>query len=275
MTDEEALANNQPPNTDFESLINCPEGTEEYNAENDVGVDLRSIQRILMADEEASANNQPPNTNLVTRTFGESTNQETIQQEVVNNSDFYCRVDSNGRIEGQFVNDKVVNLSKRALSEREISVLSKGLKYIITPKEIDFSQIKIDLENFGRRLRLKWHFRESENFSDYPAFKPRSKFNPRNKDAAIELYLGRLEEELMNICVQGNNYSNVTREELAAINNLKADRTIVIKEADKGSGVVVWDREDYIQEAEGQLGDSEVYSELDSDPSGQLHQIIT
>ena len=128
------------------------------------------------------------------------------------------------------------------------------------------------MENFGRRLRLKWHFRESENFSDYPAFKPRSKSNPRNKDAAIELYLSKLEEELMNICVQGNNYSNVTREELAAINNLKADRTIVIKE---GSGVVVWDREDYIQEAEGQLGDSEVYCKLDSDPSGQLHQIIT
>ena len=78
----------------------------------------------------------------------------------------------------------------------------------------------------------------------------------------------------MNICVQGNNYSNVTKEELAAINNLKADRTIVIKEADKGSGVVVWDREDYIQGAEGQLGDSEVYSKLDGDPSGQLHQII-
>ena len=99
MTDEETSANNQQPNTNFESLINCPEGTEEYNAENDVGVDLRSMQRILMADEEASVNNQPPNTNLVTRTFGESTNQETIQQEVVNNSDFYCKVDSNGRIE--------------------------------------------------------------------------------------------------------------------------------------------------------------------------------
>ena len=99
-----------------------------------------------------------------------------------------------------------------------------------------FSQIKIDLENFGRRLRLKWHFRESENFSDYPAFKPRSKFNPRNKDAAIELYLSKLEEELMNICAQGNNYSNVSREELVAINNLKADRTLVIKEAAKGSG---------------------------------------
>ena len=260
---------------DLDSLINFPGSTEEYNAENDGGEDLRNIQRILMTDEEASANNQPPNTNLVTRTFGESTNQETIQQEVVNNSDFYCKVDSNGRIEGQFVNDKVVNLSKRALSEPEISVLSKGLKFIITRKEIDFSQIKIDLENFGRRLRLKWHFRESENFSDYPAFKPRSKFNPRDKDAAIKLYLSKLEEELMNICVQGNNYSNVTREELAAINNLKADRTIVIKETDKGSGVVVRDREDYIQEAEGQLGDSEVYSKLDSDPSGQLHQIIT
>ena len=105
------------------------------------------------------------------------------------------------------------------------------MKFIITPKEIDLSQIKIDLENFGRCLRLKWHFQESENFSDYPAFKPGSKFNLRNKDAAIELYLSKLEEELMNICAQGN-----TREELAAINNLKADRTLVIKEAAKGSG---------------------------------------
>ena len=130
------------------------------------------------------------------------------------------------------------------------------------------------MESFGRRLCLKWHFRESENFSDYPAFKTRSKLNPRNKDAAIELHLSKLEEEIMNICVQGNDYSYVTREELAAINNLKADRRIVIKEADKGSGVVVWDREDCIQEAEGQFGDSEVHSKLDSDPLGQLHQTI-
>ena len=65
----------------------------------------------------------------------------------------------------------------------------------------------------GRRLRLKWHFRESEDFSEYPAFRPRSKFNPRHKDVAIEMYLSRLEEGLMSISAKGNNYRNVSREE--------------------------------------------------------------
>ena len=34
---------------------------------------------------------------------------------------------------------------------------------------------------------------------------------------------------------------------------------IIIKKDDKGSGVVVWDREDYLKEAEKQLGDKEIY----------------
>ena len=32
------------------------------------------------------------------------------------------------------------------------------------------------------------------------------------------------------------------------------------------SAVVVWDREDYIKEAEKQLGDSDVYKEVPDDP---------
>ena len=126
----------------------------------------------------------------------------------------------------------------------------------MTPKELDYSEVKVDLESFGRRLRLKWHFGESEEFSEYPAFRPRSKFNPRHKDAAIELYLSKVEEELMSISARGNNFSNVSREDSKAINSLRSDRTIVVKEADKGSGVVVWDREDYITEAGSQLRDS-------------------
>ena len=44
---------------------------------------------------------------------------------------------------------------------------------------------------------------------------------------------------------------------------LDNDRSIVIKKADKGSCVVVWDREDYIAEAEKQLGDKNVYKDID------------
>ena len=47
---------------------------------------------------------------------------------------------------------------------------------------------------------------------------------------------------------------------------MKNDKNIVIKVADKGSAVVVWDREDYIMKAEKQLGEGRVYEELPDDP---------
>ena len=49
--------------------------------------------------------------------------------------------------------------------------------------------------------------------------------------------------------------------------SLKDDLSIIIKGADKGSVVVVWDREDYLKEAYRQLDDKEVYEQFSDDPS--------
>ena len=57
--------------------------------------------------------------------------------------------------------------------------------------------------------------------------------------------------------------------------SLKNDNTIVIKGADKGSAVVVWDREDYLKEAHKQLSDEEVYEEVTNDPSSLESTIFT
>ena len=84
-----------------------------------------------------------------------------------------------------------------------------------------------------------------------------SSFNPRNKDGEIEIHLSSLEEKLMSIEILKDKYNNLTREEREALFDLKNDKNIAIKGADKGSTVVVWDRDDYIQEAEKQLGDKE------------------
>ena len=208
------------------------------------------------------------------RTFGESTSQQEVSENNHEEIQYEVKRDENGRIEGQFVNNKVINLSQRTLSQHEISVLSKGLKFVATPKEIYYSKVKIDLENFGRRLRLKWYFKENEYFYEVPAFRPKSKFNPRNKDVAIEVFLSKLEDELMKISPEGCNYSNLTREEKVALNNLRSDHTIIIKEADKGSGVVVWDREDYISEAKNQLMDPGVYQKFNNDPSTLVQRVI-
>ena len=69
-------------------------------------------------------------------------------------------------------------------------------------------------------------------------------------------------------------YSNLTKEERLALKSLRDDTSIIIKDADKGSGVVDWDRKDYLKEAEKQLGDEETYEELSSDPIGPLISIV-
>ena len=147
------------------------------------------------------------------------------------------------------------------MSESEISLLSKGLKFIPTPKSVNRVKLKEELEVFGRKLRLKWHFRNEESTGLFNPFRRKSKFNPKGKDAAIEIYLSRLEEEILGLDTKLS-YSNLSREEKQAMQSLRDDSSIVIKEADKGSAVVVWDREDYLQEASRQLGEEITYEKI-------------
>ena len=144
----------------------------------------------------------------------------------------------NRRIKGKFVSKNVVKLSKHKLTKTEVSLLSKGLKFVPTSNHINKARLKMELEAYGRMLRLKWHFRNDEKEFDRKRFKPKSTFNPRNKDAAIEIYLSSLEEKLMNIEIPQNKYNNLTREEWSALYNLKNDKNIVIKSTDKGSRVL-------------------------------------
>ena len=55
--------------------------------------------------------------------------------------------------------------------------------------------------------------------------------------------------------------------ERTALDALAQDKTVVIKPADKGSAVVVWDRDDYLAEAEKQLNDQKTYQKIDYDLS--------
>ena len=54
---------------------------------------------------------------------------------------------------------------------------------------------------------------------------------------------------------------------------MKNDKNAIIKGADKGSAVVVWDKEDYIKKTEKQLQDSNVYEEVPDDPEPLISTI--
>ena len=76
------------------------------------------------------------------------------------------------------------------------------------------------------------------------------------------MILSQVENELFEITKEPTRYSNLSQEEWRAIRTLADDRSIVIKKADKGSCIVVWDRADYLREAEKQLSDKKVYKEV-------------
>ena len=85
--------------------------------------------------------------------------------------------------------------------------------------------------------------------------------------------MSSLEEKLMKIEIPKDKYNNLTSKERQALYDLKNDKNIVIKGADKGSAVVVWDKENYTKEAEKQLGDSDVYEEVPDDPEPLISTI--
>ena len=51
-------------------------------------------------------------------------------------------------------------------------------------------------------------FRNNEKEFDRKRFKPKSTFNPKSKDADVEVYLSSLEEKLINIEIPQNKYNN-------------------------------------------------------------------
>ena len=81
----------------------------------------------------------------------------------------------------------------------------------------------------------------------------------------IEVLLSKIEQEIFKEVQSPLGYSNLSKEEWKAVRSLANDRNTVIKKADKGSCVVIWDRSDYIMEAEKQLNDKAVYKDVNFD----------
>ena len=67
---------------------------------------------------------------------------------------------------------------------------------------------------------------------------------------------------------------NITNSEYEIIENLKENNSTVIKKADKGSNIVILNREYYIKEAMRQLSDQKFYKECTKDLTLEHHSTI-
>ena len=177
------------------------------------------------------------------------------------NKNINVKVTTEGRISGYSGSDPVFNLSHWVLSETEIKVLEKGLDYAPIQKKISKPELKKDSSEFYRRMRSKWYFRNEPTppFSEVPCCKNKSSWRPPNGHPALEILLSKVEKDLFEICKKQETYSNFNSEEWKAMRSLADDRNLVIKKVDKGSCVVVSDRNDYLIEAEKQLSDIKMF----------------
>ena len=90
----------------------------------------------------------------------------------------------------------------------------------------------------------------------------KSLWRPPNGHPALEIFLSKVEKDLFDICKKYQTYSNFNSEEWKAMRSSTDNRNPVIKKAEKGSCVVVWDQNNYLMEAEKQLSDKNVYKEV-------------
>ena len=136
--------------------------------------------------------------------------------------------------------------------ETEIHILEKGLGFAPTPTRINESDLKRDFNELSQKMRCKWYFRNepTENFSEKPAFNVKSNLNPPNSHLALEILLSKLENKVLSVLPGTPQNYNLLNEEWLTVRGLAEDCNIIIKPADKGSCVVLWDVEDYLAEAE-------------------------
>ena len=172
------------------------------------------------------------------------------------------------------------NLSKYTLQDPEISVLSKGLGFCPTPGAPDIGDIIQDLDKFKRKTRIQLFLIDPNQCSEpetipsggpfeHRSFKLKSTFNPVGP-FQLESMFHSIEQDLHRQKYKQPRKKNLTKEEYKAIKSLKNNRNIIIKPADKGSAVVILDKEYYINEGQRQLNDTKFYEKTTSNHTGEV-----
>ena len=138
----------------------------------------------------------------------------------------------------------VTNLSSRQLSQIDMEALSRGLKYCIPPNKKLIKQELIDteFENLFRQIH------DLSPMDDSRVSGLKAKLVAMSKNYLTEFV---------------PSYANLPPKHLNALHLLKQDSSIVICRPDKGSGVIVLDKNDYVEKMSVILNDSTKFSKSD------------
>ena len=143
------------------------------------------------------------------------------------------------------------------------------MKFCPTPENFNTNISTKDMNDFCRKLKLTEFF-DGLTGNDESIVKPKSYFNPPDgRNTAIDRATMVLKKAPPPVKKEHPTY-NISAEERKAIQSLKNNKQIIIKEADKGAAVVLMNRDFYVQRAECILRDSSAYEKINGDGDKKL-----
>ena len=129
------------------------------------------------------------------------------------------------------IEPKIINISRRELTNDEIRLLKRGLKFTPIPKQN--KEFEADLQEFQMKLRLLEYFNNHQSIPDNSMVKNKSNFVPAKSNNE---YLTVVLDALLKIPESTpplNRKKKISRAENTALNQLKNDDSIIIKAANK------------------------------------------
>ena len=160
----------------------------------------------------------------------------------------------------------IVNLSDHQLNNDEKTLLSRGLSFCPEPLHVNTLDIHRDTLLFNRRLRLKHFFKDSENRKYDPFGVPTGWTPPVGKSPHLDTYINVTTTEILEHKPAPGKCTNLSQNELKALQELRSNPNIVIKPADKGGAIVLMNKQDYLNEGLRQLNDPQFYKEIQRNP---------
>ena len=138
------------------------------------------------------------------------------------------------------IQPKIYNLSKFPLSRQHIKLLSHGAKFTPNTK-IDYFDAKHCNEIFTRKLKILNKFADTP-FTDESLCRNKSTYPISCSDEELSKIIRTIEEIEPS---RTNLPDNLTHQERKALHELRTNDSIIMKEADKGGGLVIMDKTFY------------------------------
>ena len=167
----------------------------------------------------------------------------------------------------------VVNRSTSLLTENELSVLVRVLTFVPTECRPDKKRLVKEFDEFTRLLRVKFYMANPEEENGYVPhpFKLKTHWQPsKTKNLTLESFIDDTRQAFLKSKPNRKIHSNLSEADNSALESLGERSDIIIKKADKGSLVIVEDRESYTKQGLEHVQNPNVYTPLEGDPTPSI-----